>query len=131
VDQTHSVVSRINMAYGGVEFEVQFYTKLRNKVNYAAPEAVWAKVDTTSYNSFIMLYDLGGKVTFCTKNTYASKEMVENQMRTLAKLHGAFYESKDPDYTQKPIIVWGEGFQDYCEMCKCVRSSLFLVMADA
>lgn len=58
-----------------------------------------------------MLYDLAGKVTFLNKDTYATRDMVEDQMRTLGRLHGRFYKSTDPDFLA--LKVWGEGFEEY------------------
>jgi hypothetical protein len=42
-------------------------------------------------------------------------------MRTLAKLHGKFYQVEDPDVMK--LSLWGEGFELYDQLCDVERAA--------
>jgi thiamine kinase-like enzyme len=73
--------------------ETSFYNLIRPQLDFEAPEALLAVYDPESFASIVMLKDIGDRVTFCDHRTQMTRERVEDQMDTLAKLHGRFYQS--------------------------------------
>lgn len=89
--------NRLLLSTSGVMSETTFYNKIRPQLSIEAPEAYLATYDPESYASIVMLKDMGGQVTFCNHHTQMTIERVQDQMRTLATLHGHFYRSSQLD----------------------------------
>jgi hypothetical protein len=134
-----------------LEAEVLFYNKLRSKVDIIAPTGLYAAVNQESYNSIIILRDLKdegglprcwispshqrrshilrqdhqgdpqhGRGPFVSSFSWWSL-IVAAEMRTLAKLHGKFYQVEDPDVMK--LSLWGEGFELYDQLCDVERAA--------
>src|SRR2546430_5269436 len=77
---------------GAAEAEVNFYNCIRPFVDIEAPRAAFARIDTSTFNSIVMLADLSDSASeFCTQRTLITRDRVEDQLALLAKIHGAGY----------------------------------------
>jgi hypothetical protein len=92
----HALENRIVLSSGGTQSEVIFYNEVRPLVDIEAPTAYFAAYDKQSWASMIMLKDIGAVATFCTHETVLTEAQVASQVRTLASLHGKFYNSTEP-----------------------------------
>jgi hypothetical protein len=93
---SQGLANRISLGpVGAVAAEVNFYRHVRPLLDIEAPVAWHAAVDPQSYNSIIMLGDLGPGTTFCSHTTDMTRARVEGQLRVLAALHGRFLESQE------------------------------------
>lgn len=88
------------------EIEADFYNLVRARIDFEAPQSIYAKFDTNSYASLIMLRDLGGSVSFCDDRTEVTRMMAEQQIVTLANLHACFYESAELGSRTLPFLTW-------------------------
>lgn len=88
------------------EIEADFYNLVRGRIDFEAPQSIYAKFDTNSYASLIMLQDLGNSVSFCDDRTEVTRSMVEQQIVTLANLHARFYESDELGTKALPFLTW-------------------------
>lgn len=88
------------------EIEADFYNLVRGRLDIEAPQAIYAKFDTRTYASLIMLRDLGDSVSFCDDRTEVTRKMAEQQIVTLANLHSRFYEHKDLGSKALPFLTW-------------------------
>jgi len=95
---------------GGIEAEVTFYDKLRAGLDIEAPECLHASFDPQSLNSIIVMRDIADRVRFCNFDTPMTEELARSQMRVLAALHAAYYESAALDTTLSPWNTWEEFF---------------------
>jgi hypothetical protein len=94
---TQDLATRCNMSYGGICCEADFYNKLRPKIpDFATHTPVYATYSRDSYNSIIILDDIAAKVDFLSYKYDVTRTMVEDQLATLAYLHGHFWGLKDP-----------------------------------
>lgn len=95
---------------GGIEAEVAFYRVVRPKLPIEAPEAYLANVDHRSFNSIIVMRDLGGEAKFCPPTMEQTLEGANSQMRLLATLHARYYESPELATTLSPFNTWEKYF---------------------
>lgn len=91
---------------GGIEAEVTFYQAVRPKLDIEAPRALFARFDSTSLNSIILLHDMRDEVTFCPYDQPMTLELARSQMRVLATLHAAYYQSPELTTTLAPWNDW-------------------------
>jgi thiamine kinase-like enzyme len=108
---------------GGLEGEVKFYQRLRPVLAIEAPRALHALFDPHTFNSIVVMEDMRGSVKFLTCNDPLTRAQAESQMRLLATLHGAWYESAELESTLASYLTWEEyftvtaeeaGFRDSC-----------------
>ena len=95
---------------GGVQCETVFYNKIRQLLDIEAPWGVWANYNPKTFNSIIMLRDLGSGTEFCTLDTDMNETRLRGQMEVLAKLHARFYKSRDFDTALADLATWPEYF---------------------
>ena len=95
---------------GGIEAEVTFYQAVRPKLDIEAPRALFARFDASSLNSIILLHDMRDEVTFCPYDQPMTLELARSQMRVLATLHAAYYQSPELATTLAPWNTWEEYF---------------------
>jgi Phosphotransferase enzyme family len=98
---------------GAAEAEVNFYNCIRPFVDIEAPRTAFAKIDTNTFNSIVMLEDLSDSVSeFCTHRTVVTRGRVEDQLALLAKVHGAGYS--DPHVLEhlNGFTTWVEYFDN-------------------
>ncbi|KAF5008206.1 hypothetical protein FDECE_5505 [Fusarium decemcellulare] len=94
----HSVENRIVLAAGGTYSEVCFYNHIRPQLDIEAPWAYFAGYNPKSWAAMILLRDMGKATTFCNHKTILTKTQFAEQIQILAKLHGQFYQSQDPNF---------------------------------
>jgi Phosphotransferase enzyme family len=109
---SQGLANRISLGLSGAaEAEVNFYNNVRSFLDIEAPRAVFANMDTTSFNSIVILVDLSDAVSeFCTHRTVVTRARIEDQLALLAKVHGAGYS--DPRVRQQLSLfaTWVEYF---------------------
>ena len=89
---THTLKSRFQLALNGfVEGEVNFFRHLRDVLGIEAPKCLFVNFDPHTFNSIIMLEDMGDAVTFCSHDQPMTRARAESQMRLLAKMHAVHY----------------------------------------
>lgn len=92
----HSARNRIVLSVGGTYSETCFYNEIRPRLDIEAPVAYFAGYNPDSWAAIIMLKDMGQNTTFCRHTTLLTKTQFGEQIKTLAKLHGRFYQSNEP-----------------------------------
>ncbi|MBB3862119.1 thiamine kinase-like enzyme [Novosphingobium hassiacum] len=88
------------------QIEADFYNLVRGRMEIEAPEGLYASFDPENFASLIMLRDLRGAATFCDDRTEMTRELAEQQIRTLANLHSRFYQSPELSSPTLPFITW-------------------------
>ncbi|KAF9891525.1 hypothetical protein FE257_003992 [Aspergillus nanangensis] len=106
----HALENRIVLSSGGTRSEVSFYNDVRARVDIEAPSAYFAAYDRQSWASMIMLRDIGDGAIFCTHKTVLTKAQFAEQIRILAKLHGRFYQSKEPFF--ETLVQYRDRFEN-------------------
>ncbi|MGE0858059.1 MAG: phosphotransferase [Gammaproteobacteria bacterium] len=91
---------------GGIEAEVTFYQAVRPRLDIEAPRALHARFDASSLNSIILLHDMRDEVTFCPYDQPMTLDLARSQMRVLATLHAAYYQSPELATTLAPWNDW-------------------------
>jgi hypothetical protein len=91
---------------GGIEAEVDFYNLVRPHLPIEAPEPYFAKVDRRSFNSIIVMRDLGGEAKFCWHTPTLTRERARSQMRLLAALHARYWRSPELATTLGGFNTW-------------------------
>jgi hypothetical protein len=108
-----SLETRLVLGISGAgKNEVDFYNKLRPRLDIEAPVGLYAGYDTTNHASLIMLRDIGDTVEFCTDLTPIDWERALSQATTLAKLHSRFYESPELGSATIPVRTWHKWWRD-------------------
>jgi hypothetical protein len=98
---------------GAAEAEVSFYNYIRPFVDIEAPHAAFAHIDTSTFNSIVMLEDLSDSVSeFCTQRTVVTRDRVEDQLALLAKVHGAGYSDPRVREHLEGFTTWVEYFDN-------------------
>jgi len=72
---------------GGIAGEATFYNVVRPKLPIRAPEALFSRYDPVTFNSLIVMRDIGDEVTFGSHDLTLSEEEARSQLRLLATLH--------------------------------------------
>jgi hypothetical protein len=96
---------------GGVEAEVAFYDVVRPTLGIEAPQAYFARFDPHTFNSLIIMRDMGGEAEFGRHDLPMSRARAESQMRLLAKLHARYYQSPELATTLAPFNTWEKYFE--------------------
>jgi hypothetical protein len=97
---------------GAAQSEMNFYNKVRQRLEIEAPVGLYANFDPRNCASLIMLRDLGSEVEFCDDRTEIDWARAESQMDTLARLHSAFYESPELGSVTIPFRTWPVWWRD-------------------
>ncbi|WP_158010695.1 phosphotransferase family protein [Tardibacter chloracetimidivorans] len=94
---SQKLVHRLQHANIGLVIgEVAFYSRYRPMFDIEAPNPIFAAYDPVSYNSIIMLEDLDERgAGFCNHETPITRGRIENQLSTLAQLHGRYYGTSE------------------------------------
>jgi hypothetical protein len=92
----HSAENRIILAVGGTYSETCFYNEIRPRLTIEAPWAYFAGYNPRSWAAIIMLKDMGNGTIFCNHKRALTKTQFGEQIQILARLHGQFYQSKEP-----------------------------------
>lgn len=102
---SQGLLNRINLALsGGTHAEVTFYNKVRPLLSLNIPRCLLATYDPESFNSIIMLEDIGAEVAFCNHATPMTEAEVAGQIELLAGMHGQFFDK--PRYTPATLGLW-------------------------
>ena len=108
---TQSLASRYILALnGGIEAEVTFYNVVRPGLAVEAPQAYFASFHPRSFNSIIIMRDLGQEARFCQHSTPMSLERAQSQMKLLATLHARYYASPELTTTLARFNTWEKYF---------------------
>ena len=94
---TASYQQRLTLGFAGIiGGEVGFYPDIRPQVDIEAPRGYYACLDKSSWRSMVLMEDIvhnkGAK--FISTETYITREMMEDLLSNLAKLHGFFWNSR-------------------------------------
>jgi hypothetical protein len=94
---------------GGIAGETTFYNEVRPNLPIRAPEALFSRHDPATFNSIIIMRDLGGQVEFATHETTLTLAQARSQLRLLAGLHARYY---DNELLAADLAVWNI-WEDY------------------
>ncbi len=100
----------------GIAAEVHFYTQVRPTLAIEAPVAYHANYDRKSFNSIIVMHDLGETVDFCKVDTPMTLARGVSQMNLLARLHGEFYAHPARTTALAGFNTWEEYFKATVEL---------------
>jgi thiamine kinase-like enzyme len=95
---------------GGIAAEAVFYNRVQATVPVRSPQALFARYDPETFNSIIIMHDLGGQVTFGSHELDLTRAQAESQLRQLAGLHASYYESPELDTTLSEYNSWEDYF---------------------
>ncbi len=127
---THSLASRMATGFGNTaKAEVNFYNIARPLLDVEAPVGCFANF-SPSFNSIVVLRDLGPGTTFCTHTTDITRGNAEDQMRLLAKVHGKFLESPVLDTTLSVFPTWHYFFSSFESVFKGPCDQGFAIAED-
>jgi thiamine kinase-like enzyme len=121
---TQGIANRQMLGHsGGVLCEVTFWNAARKLLDIEAPTARFAAYDPVSFNSIVVLDDLGDTATFCSHETAVDRHFVEQQLSLLARLHGRFFEAEElkgalsvlPNWYQRFHNLMGFHLEESCE----------------
>ncbi|MET0545711.1 MAG: aminoglycoside phosphotransferase family protein [Caulobacterales bacterium] len=92
---------------GTAQGEVDFFGKVRSRLDIEAPVGLYGAFDPETFNYIVMMHDLTGKATFFDDHTTVlSRDQAEQMVRLLARLHARFYESADIGTPALPYLTW-------------------------
>lgn len=111
---THGLANRMTLGLAGAaQTEVTFYNEIRPLLDIEAPVSYFARLDTHSFNSIVVLKDLsGGGTEFCSHKTVMTRARVESQMALLARLHGKAYADASVRAKLPLFFTWSEFFNN-------------------
>jgi len=92
---------------GTAQGEVDFFAKLRSRIDIEAPVGLYGAYDPATFNYIVMMHDLTGKAAFFEDHTTVLPwEQAAQMMRLLARLHASFYESPELGTPSVPYLSW-------------------------
>lgn len=111
---THGLANRFVLGVSGAAAsEVNFYSRIRRHLAIDAPSCHFARIDTESFNSLVILDDISDDVTaFCDHRTVMNKARAESQMRLLGQLHGAAYSKPQIRAELGAFTTWPDYFRN-------------------
>ncbi len=126
---TQSLGSRFILGMnGGVAAEASFFNLVRPGLDIHAPEALFARWDPTTFNSIVIMRDIGDEARFTTHRDTLTQEQARSQLRTLATLHAAYFDSPELDTTLTVFNNWETFFSITVELAgfgpACARGLL-------
>ena len=108
-----SLQTRLVLGISGAALnEVNFYNKIRPRLEMEAPRGLHAGYNPTNYASLIMLEDMADHVTFCDDLTVIDWERATSQAANLARFHAHFYESPELGTDTVPYRTWHKWWYD-------------------
>lgn len=108
---TCTLKSRHQLGPGGfVEGEVRFYNQLRPEFEIEAPECLFANFNAHTFNSIVILKDIGDSVESCSHDTQLTRTRVENQIRLLARLHAKHHGTEAVRAAYPFLRTWDDTF---------------------
>jgi Ecdysteroid kinase-like family len=112
---SHDLLNRINLGVcGAAHGEVTFYNKVRPLLDLEIPESFFAAYDPQSFNSMVMLRDIGGEAEFCDHATAISKDEAVGQIRLMARYHGQLEENPECNAGTTGQVTWPMFFAACC-----------------
>jgi hypothetical protein len=110
---SHELANRIVLGVSGAAFaETHFYNQIRPNLDIEAPLSFHARFDPETFNSMVMLGDLGSTVTeFCSHETVVTLERARSQMRLLARVHGTTFSHPRIQSELTKLQTWPEFFR--------------------
>ncbi|MGD9665392.1 MAG: phosphotransferase [Novosphingobium sp.] len=86
---TNGLRNRLMLAHSGaIHCEVTFYREVRDGITFETPRAFHAAYDPHSFNSIILLEDLGDSA-FLDLTSHGSPDLMRRQLSLLARLHAS------------------------------------------
>ena len=86
---TNGLRNRLMLAHSGaIHCEVTFYREVRDGIDFETARAFHAAYDPHSFNSIILLEDLGDSA-FLDLTTHGSPDLMRRQLSLLARLHAS------------------------------------------
>ena len=108
---THTLKSRFQLALNGfVEGEVRFYNHIQPVLGIESPRPLFANFDPHTFNSIVILEDMGDAVTFCRHDEPMSRARAESQVRLLAKMHAKYHGSDELTRAFPYLRTWLDTF---------------------
>jgi hypothetical protein len=86
--------------------EVNFFNKIRGRLDIEAQTAWHAAFDPERYTYIVVMRDLGGFMEFCDERTEIDRDMAVSLVTLLATLHGTFYEHPELGTETMPFRPW-------------------------
>jgi hypothetical protein len=110
---TQELANRIVLGVsGGASCEVIFYNDIRPCLDIEVPHSFFARFDPETFNSIVVLADLGAKATeFCNHNTVMTRQRAESQIELLARMHGQAYGNSVVRSRLSALPTWPEFFR--------------------
>lgn len=110
----HDLDCRIVQAItGGSRNETLFYNTIRPLLPIEAPRPVLARLDSGSFNSLLILPDVGERGgRFLDHHSTLSRADIAAQLRVLADLHGKCYQDPEIRSRLRALPSWPELFHD-------------------
>ena len=106
---SHGFANRLILAAASAVGELTCYDKIRPLLEIEAPRGYFAKYDRRSYNSMVMMSDLGSRAEFCAHTTPITRSRAESQMHLLASVHDRFHQSQELDEIAPDVMTF-EGY---------------------
>lgn len=98
---------------GGARGEVVFYNDIRPLLDIEAPRSFFARFDPATFNSIVVLADLGvGATEFCNHETRMTRRRAESQLALLARMHGSCYADVGLRGRLAALPSWPEFFRN-------------------
>lgn len=111
---TMSLPSRYMLGMnGGIAAEPAFYNTVRPNLDIRVPQPLFARYDPETFNSIIVMRDLGEHVTFCSYESDGFEltlQQAQSQMRLLAQLHATYLNSPELNTALSEFNVWEDYF---------------------
>jgi len=92
--------------------EADFYNLARGRLDIQATRAVFAGFDPETFAYIIVMPDMADAVHFCDERTRLDWDGAVSLVTTLAKLHGAFFESPELGSATLPFKHWPRWWRD-------------------
>jgi len=102
-----SLGSRVMLGAAGTSLaEVNFFNKVRSRLNIEAPEAYYAAFNPQTYAYIVVLKDIGDSVIFCDESTDITWPRAVSMVSLLASFHARFYASPELGTESLPYRTW-------------------------
>jgi thiamine kinase-like enzyme len=108
----HRISYKLNAS---LHAETNFYNIIRPQVEMECPRSFHARSDDRTFNSIVLLEDIGDHVDFCDEHMVISKENAISMVTTLADLHAPF-ATPDAQARLKPYFdTWQQRWKGLVE----------------
>ena len=107
---SHGLANRISLGMTDcMQNEANFYNLVRHELDIEAPVCYFANYNQ-ALNSIVMLKDMDERTQFCNYATTITRELVEDQLGLLAKLHGRYLQSPELGGSLAAFSTWTDFF---------------------